>query len=77
MRFKKTRQTIKYNGIYLDCVGYYEPGEAMTYEYPGSSANFDVHEVFVDSTDIMDLLDDTQLEEIEVEVLDAIDDNDW
>lgn len=72
MRLKKETISVKYLGVYLLCEGYFEPGEDMTYDYPGSAPEFDIHKVIVDSTDIMDLLDEQQLEELEHLCLDSM-----
>ena len=75
MSRRKDNVTVKYQGIYLLCQGYFDGGDDMTYDYPGSAPEFDVHNVLVESTDIMDLLDYQQLEEIEQLAVKAIEDN--
>lgn len=67
--------TVKYRGIYLVLEGYYEPGEDMTYEYPGSASEFESHKILVEDTDISDLLDYQQIEEIEQLAIESIEDS--
>ena len=62
MSRSKDNVTVKFQGIYLLCQGYFEAGE-------------DIHNVLVDSTDIMDLLDYQQLEELEHLALESFMDN--
>ena len=75
MSRSKDNVTVKFQGIFLLCQGYFEAGEDMTHDYPGSAAEFDIHNVLVDSTDIMDLLDYQQLEELEHLALESFMDN--
>jgi|TARA_Y100000004_G_scaffold185238_1_gene235151 hypothetical protein len=71
--YRKRTTQVKYCGIYLDVEGIYEAAEPQTYDYPGSSAEFDVHKVYVETTDIMDLLSDEQLEDIELLAVESFD----
>ena len=75
MSRSKDNVTVKFQGIYLLCQGYFEAGEDMTYDYPGSAPEFDIHNVLVESTDILDLLDLQQLEELEHLALESFMDN--
>jgi hypothetical protein len=75
MSRSKDNVTVKFQGIYLLCQGYFEAGEDMTHDYPGSAPEFDIHNVLVDSTDIMDLLDYQQLDELEHLALESFMDN--
>jgi|TARA_R100000479_G_scaffold162630_1_gene100773 hypothetical protein len=70
---KKTIQ-VKYCGIYVDCEGTYEPAEAQTYDYPGSSSQFEIDKVFVETTDIVELLSEDQIEDLELLSLEYLDD---
>ena len=75
MRKNDTVVSVKYRGIYLVLEGYFEPREAQTYDYPGSPAEFESHKILVEDTDISDLLDYQQIEEIEQLAVEAIEDN--
>jgi len=75
----KTRTvTIKYLGIYMDVEGYYSPSEPRTYDYPGSPTEFEVEKVMIESTNIIDLLDE-HIEDIERNAIEQIDSGyfDW
>ena len=66
----KTEQEITYRGIKLLVEGYYtKPKEEVRYYsdmsgHPGSPSEFDVNAVFVQDTDIYDLLGNDELEHI-------------
>lgn len=63
------RYTIKYRGVELEVEGIYEEGENATYDYPGSSDQFDIEAIYVDTQEIFELLTSNQIDEIEVEIL--------
>lgn len=75
MRKNDTVVTVRYRGIYLELEGYYEPGEAQTYDYPGSASEFESHKILVEDTDISELLDYEQIEELEQLAIKYIEDN--
>ena len=66
------RYTIKYRGVELEVEGIYEEGENATYDYPGSSDQFYIEAIYVDSQDILNLLSNDQIDEIEVEILNKL-----
>jgi len=67
--------SVKYRGIYLELEGYFTPREAQTYDYPGSPAEFESHKILVEDTDITDLLDYQQIEEIEQQAVEVLEDS--
>ncbi len=71
---KKSIQ-VKYCGIYLECEGTYEPPEQQTYDYPGASSEFEINAVYIESTNIVELLSEEQLDELESLSLEYLDDS--
>ena len=67
--------TVKYRGIYLTCVGYYVSGCPGDYHTAPSPAEFETSKILVEDTDITDLLDYQQIEEIEQQAVESIEDN--
>ena len=67
----KTTTQITYRGFELEVVGYYSPAEPMVMYYPdgsgypGCPAEFEVNEIFLNSIDIFELLNEEQITEIE------------
>lgn len=63
---------IEYKGITLLVGGTYTESESKTHDYPGSSSNFDINEVFVGKIDIYELFSWDELSKITEEVLNKI-----
>ena len=58
------RTTINYKGFDLDIEYEYQPEERQTYDYPGYPEYVCIENVYLNDTDIIDLVED-QLDDIE------------
>jgi len=56
MRTIKETATVNYLGFYFDLEGNYTPEENATYDYPGSSSEFEITEVSLNGTDAEELI---------------------
>ena len=62
--WKQYETTIKYHEIEISVQYAYSKGEEQTYDYVGSSDQFEIENVWIESTEICDILSNDQLEEI-------------
>lgn len=62
---------IKYKGVYLTVIGYYEAYDAGDYGHPPSGGYFEVEKIMIEDTDVTHLLEE-RIEEIEVLVMNKI-----
>lgn len=62
----KTRHEIEYKGIKLEVAGFYYKGSSQTREHPGDNPEFEIHEIYLNGTDITVLFieDYYELEEL-------------
>lgn len=61
-------QEITYKGVKLEVKGYYYKGTQQTHEQPADGKEFDIHAVYANGLDIIDLFDDlTDLERTIIE----------
>lgn len=63
--WKQYETTIKYHEIEISVQYAYSKGEAQTHDYPGSPDQFEIENIWIESTEIHDLLSSDQLEDIE------------
>ncbi len=74
MANKTINVTVKYTDIYLHLEGHYTASEPRTYDYPGAPSEFDIEKVYIEDTDIFDLLSIEQIDEIEQLALESLED---
>jgi len=63
--WKQYETTIKYHEIEISVQYSYSKGEAQTHDYAGSPDQFEIENIWIESTEIYDLLSSDQLEDIE------------
>jgi hypothetical protein len=63
--WKQYETTIKYHEIEISVQYSYSKGETQTHDYPGSPDQFEIENIWIESTEIYDLLSSDQLEDIE------------
>lgn len=63
--WKQYETTIKYHEIEISVQYSYSKGEERTHDYPGSPDQFEIENIWIESTEIHDLLSSDQLEDIE------------
>ena len=61
----KTRHEIDYKGLRLEVVGFYYKGAARTMDYPGDAPEFEIHDIYLNGTDIKALFRDDDYSELE------------
>ena len=64
-------QQIKYKGVYLKVIGYYEPYDPGDYLQPPSGGYFETEKIMIEDTDVTESLEG-HIEEIEVLVMNKI-----
>lgn len=70
----KQSVTVNYNGIEFELEGYYSKGEPQTYDYPGSGSDYEIWEAYVNGIDIIEILVESQLEDLQNLAIEQIED---
>ncbi len=66
--------TVDYNGIEFELDGYYQEGEKRTHDYPGCGSVYEIYNAFVNGIDIMEILVESQLEDLQYLAIEQIED---
>jgi len=56
---------VNYRGVILAIEGEYYEGEERSFDYPGSGHEFEIYHIFVGDVDIYDILETSQIYELE------------
>ena len=56
---------VNYRGVILEIEGEYYQGEERSFDYPGSGHEFEIYHIFAGGLDIYDILETSQIYELE------------
>ena len=56
--------TVNYKGVEIELYGIYTEGEERTHDYPGSGSEFEIYNAFVYGVDLIDILVESQIEDL-------------